>query len=314
MDRVRNVYRRAGWLASLALIAMCGCQTVRTPEEKIANSNLPREFQKVSMPDYVLEAPDLVLVEVLEALAGRPISGERLVRPDGKITLGFYGDVYVAGLTLSEAKEKIVLHLRKYLTDQALGLVDIDPDTLEPKIDPKTKKPIPIDPKDSNTVFVDVTAYNSKYYYVLGDVLITGRMNITGNETVLDAINFAGGLMPTAAPQNIRLVRPAPAGACCEQVLPVNLAAITSGGDPSTNYQMMPGDRLIVYRDPIVRFTIFLDRLIAPVQSVLGTTLQSAFTIRSVKFAALPANAGGGAGAAAARGPITNLPLEPGAR
>jgi len=311
MDRVRNVYRRAGWLASLALIAVCGCQTVHTPEEKIATSNVPKEFQKVSMPDYVLEPPDLVLVEVLEALPGRPISGERLVRPDGKITLGFYGDVYVAGLTLPEVKEKIVLHLRKYLSDEVLGLVAIDDETGQPKIDPVTKKQVMIDPKDSNTVFVDVTAYNSKYYYVLGDVLITGRLSITGNETVLDAINFAGGLMPTAAPTNIRLVRPAPAGACCEQVLPVNLAAITSGGDPSTNYQIMPGDRLIVYRDPIVRFTIFLDRLIAPVQSVLGTTLQTAFTIRSVKFAGLPASP---AGAGGARGPITSLPLEPGAR
>jgi polysaccharide biosynthesis/export protein len=319
MDRVRNVYRRAGWLASLALIAACGCQTVRTPEEKIANSNVPKEFQKVSMPDYVLEAPDLLLVEVLEALPGRPISGERLVRPDGKISLGFYGDVYVAGLTLPEAKEKIVLHLRKYLTDTALGLIETDPDTLEPRIDPVTKKPKLNDPKESITVFVDVTAYNSKYYYVLGDVLITGRLNITGNETVLDAINFAGGLTPTAAPQNIRLVRPAPPGACCEQVLPVNLAAITSGGDPTTNYQLMPGDRLIVYRDPIVRFTIMLDRIIAPVQSVLGTMLQTSFTIRSLRFLSsggaggLGGGVGGGA-AATSRAPVTNLPLEPGAR
>ena len=56
--------------------------------------------------------------------------------------------------------------------------------------------------------------------------------------------------------------------------LPVNLAAITSGGDPTTNYQIMPNDRIIVYRDPIVRFTVFLDRLAAPFQTVLGTTLQ----------------------------------------
>ncbi len=228
MNRVRNVYRRAGWLASLALIAACGCQTVRTPEEKIANTNIPKELQKVSMPDYVLEAPDLLLVEVLEALPGRPISGERLIRPDGKITLGFYGEVYVAGLTLTEAKEKIVLHLRKYLTDQALGLVDIDPETGEPKLD-KSGKPVLIEPKDSITVFIDVTAYNSKYYYVLGDVLITGRLSITGNETVLDALQFAGGLTPTAAPQNIRLVRPAPparvANRCCRSTWPLSPAA-----------------------------------------------------------------------------------------
>jgi polysaccharide export outer membrane protein len=327
MQVAKKIYRRAAWLALLAWCAASGCQTVRTPEEKIANGNVPREFQKVTMPDYVVEPPDLMIVEVLEALPGRPISGERLVRPDGKISLGFYGDVYVAGLTMPEVKEKIVLHLRKFLTDTALGLVDIDPATMQPVMDPQTSKPKLVDPKDSNTVFVDVTAYNSKNYYILGDVAVTGRLPITGNETVLDAINFGGGLLPTAAYQNIRLVRPAPPGACCEQVLPVNLAAITSGGDPTTNYQILPGDRIIVYRDPIVRLTIFMDRLAAPFQTVLGTTLQYAFTARSLRF--LSAGGGGfgafgglggvgagagAAGAGAARGPITNLPLEPGAR
>jgi polysaccharide export outer membrane protein len=315
MEIARNVYRRAGWLALLAVFAACGCQTVRTPEEKIANSNIPNEFKKVSMPDYVVEPPDMMIVEVLEALPGRPISGERLVRPDGKITLGFYGDVYVAGLTLPEVKEKIVLHLRKFMQDEALGLIKVDGVTGEIIRDPKTDLPIGIEPRDSDRVFVDISAYNSKNYYVLGDALVTGRMPITGNETVLDAINYAGGLSPTAAPQNIRLVRPAPPGACCEQVLPVNLAAITSGGDPTTNYQLMPGDRIVVYRDPIVRFTVFLDRLAAPFQTVIGSMLQTAFTIRAVKIAGQPANLGGVAGAAGAtRGPITNLPLEPGAR
>jgi polysaccharide biosynthesis/export protein len=320
MDRARNIYRRAGWLSVLTLLATCGCQTVRTPEEKIANGNIPREFQKVNMPDYVLEPPDLVLVEVLEALPGRPISGERLVRPDGKISLGFYGDVYVAGLTMAEVKEKIILHLRKFLTDEALGLIETDDTTGEPKIDEKTNKPKLIEPKDSATVFCDVTAYNSKNYYVLGDVLITGKLPITGNETVLDAINFAGGLMPTAAPANIRLVRPAPPGACCEQVLPVNISAITSGGDPTTNYQIMPNDRLIVYRDPIVRLTVFVDRLAAPFQTVLGTILQYSFTARSVKLLSTPTTPAGATGAAGAAGttsrggPITTLPLQPGAR
>lgn len=304
MERSGSI-RRAGWL--VILLAACGaigCQTVKTPEEAIANSNIPTEFKKVSMPDYVVEPPDLILVEVLEALEGRPISGERLVRPDGKITLGFYGEVYVAGLTIPEVKEKIVLHLRKYLSDELLGLFEEDP---------KTGKPIPIDPKDTDRVFVDVTAYNSKNYYVLGDVGAPGKLPITGNETVLDAIQYAGGLLPTAAPQNIRLVRPAPAGACCEQLLPVNLAAITSGGDPATNYQLMPGDRLVVYRDPIVRTTIFLDRVVAPFQTVLQSILQSSFTIRSVQFLNQGTGGLGGAGAGAA-GTQPSLLTQPGAR
>src|SRR6185312_12804686 len=98
----------------------------------------------------------------------------------------------------------------------------------------------------------------------------------------------ANGLMPTAAPQNIRLVRPAPPGACCEQLLPVNLAAIISGGDTTTNYQLMPGDRIVVYRDPIVRATVFIDRLAAPFQTVLNSMLQYGFTARTIKSIGTP--------------------------
>ena len=189
MDRERLVHRRHGWLmAVMALAVAGGCQTVKTPEEKIARSNMPTEFKKVSMPEYVVEPPDLIIVEVLEALPGRPVSGERLVKPDGKISLGFYGEVFVAGLTTEEIKEKLVLHLRKYLPDEVLGLTEIDPK------DGSFKE---IDPRESNRVFVDVTAYNSKFYYVQGDVAAPGKMPITGNETVLDAINYAGGLIPT---------------------------------------------------------------------------------------------------------------------
>ena len=307
MDRTRNI-RRAGWLLSLAICAASGCQTVRTPEEKIANSSIPTEFKKTTMPDYVLEPPDLVIVEVLEALPGRPISGERLVRPDGKISMGFYGDVLVAGLTVQEAKEKIVLHLRKYLTDEILGLIELDPVTGMGKKNEKGEL-ITVQPKDTDRVFIDVTAYNSKNYYVLGDVAAPGRLPVTGNETVLDALQFAGGLTGTAAPSNIRLVRPAPPGACCEQVLPVNIAAIMSGGDSTTNYQLMPGDRVIVYRDPIVRTTLFIDRLAAPFQTVLNSMLQTSFTIRALKLATLPART-----ATTTTTTTPTLPTQPGAR
>ena len=75
---------------------------------------------------------------MLDALPGRPISGERLVRPDGKISLGFYGEIYVAGLTITEVKEKVVRHLQKYLTDVALGIVS-SRRTGNPEIDPETE-------------------------------------------------------------------------------------------------------------------------------------------------------------------------------
>src|SRR6478752_3366129 len=109
MERKRIRRWQLHGILLLALVISSGCQTVKIPEETIAASHIPNELSKVSLPPYVVEPPDLLIVEVLEALPGRPISGERLVRPDGKISLGFYGDVYVAGLTLPEVKEKIVL-------------------------------------------------------------------------------------------------------------------------------------------------------------------------------------------------------------
>lgn len=199
---------------------------------------------RVSLGDYVVEPPDLLLVEVLEALPGRPISGERLVRPDGKITLGFYGDVYVAGLTLPEVKEKVIRRLQTFLTDESLGLFELNENN-ERKIDPKTKQPVTIDPKDSATVFVDVTAYNSKFYYVQGAVLVPGRLPITGNETILDAINLAGGLTAEANRDKAVLYRPGPANGPLK-ALRVDIDQITIGGDPTTNYQLQPGDRLVV--------------------------------------------------------------------
>ena len=47
MDCTRLVRRRLAWLMALSAVMACGCQTVKTPEEKIANSNLPREFTMV---------------------------------------------------------------------------------------------------------------------------------------------------------------------------------------------------------------------------------------------------------------------------
>src|SRR5262249_39522984 len=153
-------------------------------------------------------------------------------------------------------KEKIILHLKKFLNDDVLGLEVVDtsetPSQTVPKPPrarkdsdreaaetPETPKSVirKVDPKDSDRVFVDVAAWNSKYYYVQGEVASPGRLPITGNETVLDAINFANGLTPRGSAANIKLVRPAPAGECCEQTLTVDFNAILNG-NPTTNYQL----------------------------------------------------------------------------
>ena len=211
-----------------------------------ADRQKARPSHPTARPDYVIEPPDVLLVDTLDALPGRPISGDRLVRPDGRIGLGFYGDVYVAGLTVKEAKAKIVLHLRNFLSDEMLGLLQRDPKTGDYRRDNGLRL-IRKDPADTDRVIVDISGYNSKNIYVLGEVRIPGRYALTGNETVLDALQVAGGLLPGASARGIRLVRPPSPGLGNEQVLRVDLTAITDRGDSTTNYQLMPGDRLIVH-------------------------------------------------------------------
>jgi RNA polymerase sigma factor (sigma-70 family) len=218
-----------------------GPQPAPTPLDR----PIPRENAKILSPAYIVEPPDLLRIEVLEALPGRPITGERLVRPDGTILLDFYGEVAVAGLTTAQIKEKVIDHLRRWLNDETLGLVVPAPEGQPDKLVP---------PADSDRVFIEVSAYNSKVYYVQGEVAAPGRLVCTGNETVLDAISYAGGLGPHADPRVLCLVRPpGNPGNDTDQpiILPVDYDAIAHRGDPATNYQIFPGDRLIAYRDPL---------------------------------------------------------------
>jgi polysaccharide export outer membrane protein len=183
------------------------------------------------------------------------IRGEHLVRPDGTISLGTFGSVYVAGMTLGQAKCVIEKYLSNYL----------------------------LDPQVSTDVF----AYNSKVFYVIIDGGGYGqqvfRLPVTGNETVLDAISQVQGLAPVSSKRRIWLARPSPVHQGCNQVLPVDWNAITQAGSTPTNYQVFPGDRIYVDANPLICLDNRLAQILAPVERILGITFLGANTIQSVR-------------------------------
>jgi polysaccharide export outer membrane protein len=149
-------------------------------------------------------------------------TGPHLVRMDGTVNLGVYGEVYVAGLTLAEARQAVEARLRS-------GQLDAQ-------------------------VTVDVQDSNSKVYYVIFDCDGAGQRVITlpfkGGETVLDAVSRAAqGLLVNCSTHRVWLARPAQEPAGCRQVLPVDWAAITEGAATCTNYEIFPGDRVYVRAD-----------------------------------------------------------------
>ena len=196
----------------------------------------------------------VVSIALGESGARQQIEGEHLVGPDGKIRLGTYGGVYVSGLTLDEAKVAIERHLTQFLED---------PD-----------------------ISVDVYAYNSKVYYVIqqgagqGDGL--QRFAITGNETVLDAISQVNGLASISS-KRVWIARPAPHGQGEQQILPVEWNAITQGASTTTNYQVMPGDRIYIAEDKWIAFNAWVTKVTTPFEQIFGFTLLGGQVVRANK-------------------------------
>jgi polysaccharide export outer membrane protein len=192
----------------------------------------------------------------LPNVAGKqPIAGEHLVRPDGTVFLGIYGQVYVTGMTLEEAKFALEAHLAKYMH--------------EPEVS------------------VDVLAYNSKVFYVIMDGGGFGeqvvRLPCTGNETVLDAISQVNGLSQVSS-KKIWIARPAPSEFGTAQILDVHWSAIASEGITTTNYQLLPGDRIYVQADHLIATDNFLGKLFAPFERIAGMGLLGIGVGRSIDF------------------------------
>ena len=192
-----------------------------------------------------------VSITLLQPTGLQQVFGETLIALDGTVNLGIYGKAYVAGMTVDEAREAIELKLSEHLE--------------KPKVS------------------VDVLVYNSKYFYIItegagfGDNIV--RVPVTGNETVLDAIAQVGGLQQISS-KKIWISRPAPTSSQCDQVLPVDYAAITRGAATSTNYQLFPGDRVFIAEDRFLATQSFINKVINPVERMFGFSLLGAQTIQ----------------------------------
>lgn len=182
-----------------------------------------------------------VSVSLAFSSGAQQIVGEHLVGPDSRVNLGTYGSVYVAGLTLAQAKEAIERQLSNYLEDPE--------------------------------VVVDIFAYNSKRYYVITEGSAFGdnfvALPITGNETVLDAIAQIGGISQVSS-KKIWIARPAPNGVGCEQILEVDYIGITRGAVTATNYQLLPGDRLFISEQKLAMFDSALGAFTRPFERLFG--------------------------------------------
>jgi polysaccharide export outer membrane protein len=255
---------------------------------------VPRELEKVTMPEYVIEPPDVLLIEGtivtpardnpdykpnsdkpdeqpkrlpggITTLFTQDVSGQFTVRPDGTVYLGYFDKVQVAGYTLSQAaaaiRAAVVARLRE------AEETDVKPEQVFIKL--------------------DVTQYNTKYYYVIFDGGGSGeqitRVPFTGSDTVLDALSYTNGIPSVASKRNVWVARRTPHAGQTDQILPVDYVGVTQHGVTLTNYQLFPGDRVYVKAQRLVTLDTTLARVLQPVERIFGITLLGAGTVNNIQ-------------------------------
>jgi len=212
--------------AGLLIFSVAGChgmarkhEAKSIPQYGTIDPSQPGELRKVSQTPYVIEPPDELEITVQPPFPAWSLANFT-VQADGFVDLGLAGEAYVYGLTLPEAEQRIAVQLN----DHARGE------------DARTNR--------HYKVSVRLATGQSKYYYVLGTVANQARYKANANDTVLDAI-LQAGLKSNSLPEKAYLVRPHPLGGA-DQVLKIDWFGIKDRGDTLTNYQLFPGDRVVV--------------------------------------------------------------------
>ena len=157
-------------------------------------------------PAYQIGAEDLLGIGVW----GDPrLSGNFVVRPDGRISMALIGEIVVAGQTPTQLESTIA---------EMLKAKDI------------LRKP---------QVTVQVNQINSKKYFIQGEVLKPGPNPLVVPTTVMEALVNAGGFKDFANTKKIEILR----GAARYKF---NYKEVVRGKRLEQNIALKPGDIIIV--------------------------------------------------------------------
>jgi len=100
---------------------------------------------------------------------------------------------------------------------------------------------------------------------------------------VLDALSNVEGLSGTSS-EEIWVSRPCRNSLGGNQSLPVNWPAISQAADTTTNYQILPGDRVFVREDRMIALDTHVGKIIAPIERILGVVLLGTNASSRIQF------------------------------
>jgi polysaccharide export outer membrane protein len=159
--------------------------------------------------DYIIGADDLLSIVFWR---DQQLSGDVIVRPDGKISLPLLDDVQAAGLTPKQLRDRLVGDAKRFVADPIATVV--------------------------------VRQVNSRKVYITGLVARPGQYPLTPTMTVVQLIATAGGLLDFAKAREIRVMR-------TENGKTMNIKfdyeeTTRNPERSSQNIELKPGDTIIV--------------------------------------------------------------------
>jgi polysaccharide biosynthesis/export protein len=167
-----------------------------------------QSFNAFADENYRLHYGDSVFISVW---GEETLQKEVKVLPDGSVTFPLAGRVDVENVTTVEAQKRITEKLKVYLNDPQVTVV--------------------------------VTSVEGNKAYVIGKVLKTGAIPLTGPTTVLQALSMAGGFDKFAELTKIKVLRNVNNK---QTVTPVNYERLMQGQNLESNLLLQPGDTILV--------------------------------------------------------------------
>ena len=192
----------------------------------------PHEVE-VTAERYVLQPPDEIEVHCSK-VPEIHLQRQR-IRPDGKVGFETLGEFEAAGKTPEE--------LAKDVQQKVVELYTLVAD-----------KPIE----------VRLIAYQSKFYYVLGQVYSPGPKVYTGRDTVLYAL-AAARPNPMAWLKRVQVIRPSKDKSVRPKIFEVNFDRMAVHGDASKNVLLQEGDVIYVPPTVLASMAMKIEEFIRPI-------------------------------------------------
>ena len=157
---------------------------------------------------YVIGAGDVLGIKFWQQAE---LSGDVVVRPDGKISMPLLNDVHAAGQTPQQLSQQISTVAKRWVQDP--------------------------------NVTVIIRQINSRSVFITGRVVHAGKYPLNGSTTILQLIAMAGGLAEWADGENVTVMRTEQSGFVTRRF---NYKDVIARKNLDQNIELLPGDTVIV--------------------------------------------------------------------